>query len=75
MPNIRTELVKKRHAYTGEEVPWDVEARSGSTLWRCLRGGPPAAGTSIRAAVVRRQDRFLRMALVVVAVWLIFFFI
>jgi hypothetical protein len=75
MPNIHTELVKKRHPYTGEDVPWDVEAVPGSTLWRCLRGGPPAAGTSAQAAVVRRQERFLRFSLVVVAVWLLYFFL
>lgn len=75
MAALRTELVRKRHAYTGEDVPWDVDGVRGSSLWRCIRGGLPIVGTSARAAVIRRQERFLRFAVLVAAVWLLFFFL
>jgi len=75
MAAIRTELVKRRHAYTGEDVPWDVETEQGSALWRCIRGGLPVAGTSARAAVARRQRRFLRIAALLAALWLVLCFV
>ena len=75
MAALCTELVKKRHAYTGEDVPWDVELPLGSKLWRCIRGGNSAVGTSASAAVARRQMRFLGLATVIFALWLLFSFI
>ncbi len=75
MPNIRTELVTKRHSYTSEEVPWNIEAPPGSALWRCLKGGLPAAGSSARAAIARRQMRFLRFSVVILVLWLLFAFL
>ena len=74
MAAIRTELVKRRHAYTGEDVPWNVETGQGPALWRCLRGGQLAPGTSAWAAVARRQRRFLRFAALLAVLWLVLCF-
>ena len=39
MRTIATELVKPRHAYTSEDVPWQMDDDGGSALFRYLRGG------------------------------------
>lgn len=74
MAALRTELVKRRHSYTSEDVPWEiVSRRSGFVLSRCIHG-KGLHGTSAYAAVVRRQNRFLRLAAALAAVWMVLYF-
>jgi len=77
---LRLPFVKKRHAYTSEDVPWEIDAgRDGaSSLLRYLRGGGIrafAGPSSAREARARRQDRFLRLFVVLAALWTLFWFI
>lgn len=71
MRMISTELVKPRHAYTSEDVPWQIDDDGGSALFRYMRGGGVRAfgRTSAQAARARRQSRFLMMFGVVSLVW------
>jgi hypothetical protein len=68
---IATELVKPRHAYTSEDVPWQMDDDGGSALFRYLRGGGVRAfgRTSVQAARERRQSRFLILFGVAAAAW------
>ena len=79
MSAVRTSLVKRRHPYTGEDVPWDMDTEDvgTSTLFRLLRGGGVRAfgSTSAEAALSRRQTRFLWVSAAFAAVWMIFWFI
>ena len=76
MPGVRTTLVTKNHAYTGEAVPWrmDTEDVEAAPLFRLLRGGGVRAfgSTSAQAAQSMRQTRFLWFAGALAVVWLFF---
>jgi len=86
MAALRTSLVGRRHAWTGEDVPWriDVEDESVAALsaahragWRLFHylsgGGMRAFATStLREIASRRQTRFLRLTAVLVVLWLVF---
>ena len=37
MSAIRTSLVKRRHAYTSVDIPWDMDEATESHLLRYLR--------------------------------------
>lgn len=89
MAALRTSLVRKNHAWTGADVPWridvdgapgvldSVEAKKRWRLFHYLSGGGLSAfGTSSeRILVERRQTRFLRIACVIAALWIVFWII
>ena len=70
---IHTELVRKEHAYTAVDIPWQMDVDGGSPLFRYLRGGGVRAfgRTSHEVACSRRQTRFLVIFGVLAAVWLV----
>jgi hypothetical protein len=70
---VATELVKPRHAYTSEDVPWQIDDDGGSALFRYMRGGGVRAfgRTSAQAARAHRQSRFLAIFGVMSIVWLL----
>ena len=73
MAALRTELVKRRHAYTSEDVPWEIlPGKSGVAISRCIHG-KGLHGTSAHVAAERRQNRFLRLAAILAIVWLVLF--
>ena len=86
MAALRTSLVKRRHAWTGLDVPWAIdvadesvqslsaEHRDGWRLFHYLSGGGMKAfATSItRELVSRRQTRFLWVAAALACMWLVF---
>lgn len=86
MAALRTALVKRRHAYTGADIPWsmDVDAvgAAGSAgadrvKWRLFRylsgGGMRAFGRpSGQELLIRRQTRFLWLAAVLAVCWVVF---
>ncbi len=75
--------VKRKHAYTGCDIPWTVgealqNARSGCTSdpkrrlidYMSSGGGLPQIGrTSQHELVIRRQRRFLVVAAIVALAW------
>lgn len=90
MSAIRTKLVTRNHAYTSEDVPWELDvvndpqgterALGRSPGWRMFHylsgGGLRAFGRSSAAALVyRRQDRFWYFFGALVALWLVFLFV
>ena len=77
MSAIRTSLVRRRHAYTSVDIPWDVDESAEPQFLRYLRGGGMRAfsTTSERMVRSRRQTRFLCVAAVAFALWVAFFFI
>jgi len=89
MAALRTELVKRRHAYTSTDIPWamDVDAFMGEkpvgsdqVHWRLFRylsgGGMRAFGRpSGRELLVRRQTRFLWLAGALAVCWIVFSFV
>ena len=89
MAAVRTSLVTKDHAWTGEDVPWylDTEgvpapdaSEAERVHWRLFHylsgGGLSACGSSsARALAYRRQGRFLVLAGVLAALWVIFWII
>ncbi len=89
MSAVHTSLVTKDHAWTGEDVPWDLDTDVAPTpeaseaervRWRLFRylsgGGLSACGSSsARALVIRRQGRFLVFAGVLAVLWIIFWIV
>ena len=85
MAALRTALVRRRHAYTSTNIPWamDVDSEgtpSGSSkgkLFHYLSGGGMRAfgRPSGHELLMRRQSRFLWLAGVLVACWLVFSFV
>ncbi len=89
MAALRTELVKRRHAYTSTNIPWamDVDAfkdqgPAGANLirWRLFHylsgGGMRAFGRpSGRELLIRRQTRFLWLAGALAVCWIVFSFV
>lgn len=77
MSAVRTSLVRRRHAYTSVDIPWDMDESSESRFLRYLRGGGirAFATTSSLMARSRRQTRFLCVSAVLFALWLVFFFV
>lgn len=73
MKTVATELVKPRHAYTAEDVPWQMDDDGGSALFRYLRGGGVRAfgRSSAEAARDRRQSRFLAVFAVFAVLWML----
>lgn len=71
LSRIRTELVTNEHSYTSVDVPWEIDSGNGATLFRYLRsGGVSAFGrTSLQAARIRRQTRFLALFSFFAVVW------
>ena len=86
MAALRTALVKRRHAYTSADIPWAIDVaaegpRSDSAKenWRLFHylsgGGMRAFGRSSgHELLMRRQTRFLWLAGVLAALWLVFSF-
>jgi len=86
MAALRTSLVKRRHAWTAEDQPWDIDVedesvaalpvahRAGWRLFHYLSGGGMRAfaKSSLRGRASRRQTRFLRLVAVLAALWLVF---
>ena len=70
---IHTELVKRDHAYTAVDVPWQMDEDGGTALLRYLRGGGVRAFgcTSHEMARSRRQTRFLIIFVILALVWLL----
>ena len=89
MAALRTSLVTKDHAWTGEDVPWTIdtdEAADPDTSeaerlrWRLFHslsgGGLSACGSSsARDQAIRRQDRFLVFAGFLGVLWVIFWIV
>ena len=89
MAAVRTSLVTKDHAWTGEDVPWkldteDVPDPATSELdrgrWRLFRylsgGGLSACGSSsARARAIRRLGRFLAFAGFLGVLWILFWIV
>ena len=89
MSAVRTSLVTKDHAWTGEDVPWNLDtegvpdtaaSESERVRWRLFHylsgGGLSACGfSSARAVACRRQGRFLVFAGVLAVLWVIFWII
>jgi len=89
MAAVRTSLVTKNHAWTGEDVPWkldteDVPDPATSELdrvrWRLFHylsgGGLSACGYSCaRALARRRQGRFLVFAGFLGVLWVVFWIV
>ena len=77
MSAVRTSLVRRRHAYTSEDIPWDMDESADSQFLRYLRGGGIRAFATANSHVVRsrRQTRFLCVAAAMFAVWVVFFFV
>ena len=77
MARICTSLVKRNHAYTGEDIPWDMDDSSMSPFLRYLRGGGIRAfGNPASVSVrIRRQNRFLCAMALLAVLWLVFFFV
>ena len=89
MAALRTELVKRRHAYTSMDIPWamDVDTLGGEgtadvshvrqRLFRYLSGGGMRAfgRPSGRELLMRRQTRFLWVAGAMAALWIVFSFV
>jgi len=88
MAALRTALVKRRHAYTGADIPWsmdvDADGEAGTTdvdraKWRMFLylsgGGMRAFGRpSGQELLARRQTRFLWLAAVLAVCWIVFSF-
>ena len=89
MSAVRTSLVTKDHAWTGEDVPWDLgtedvpdpaASESERVRWRLFHylsgGGLSACGSSsARSLAYRRQGRFLVFAGVLAVLWIIFWIV
>ena len=89
MAAVRTSLVTKDHAWTGEDVPWSLDTEEGMDsdapesdrrhrrLVRDLSGGGLSACgfSSARARAIRRQGRFLVFAGFLGAVWIFFWIV
>ena len=89
MAAVRTSLVTKDHAWTGEDVPWDLDtedmpdpaaSESERVRWRLFHylsgGGLSACGSSsARSLAYRRQGRFLVFAGVLAVLWIIFWIV
>lgn len=88
MAAIRTMLVTYNHAYTSEDAPWLMDTvndpagsaralngRSGWRLFHYLAGGKTFGLPWRFHIVLRRQRRFLRVAVVLLAVWCLFWFL
>jgi hypothetical protein len=89
MAALRTALVKRRHAYTGADIPWrmdadhpseDLSPDSRRARWRLFHylsgGGMRAFGRpSGREVLRRRQGRFLWVTSAVAALWTLFMFL
>ncbi len=89
MSAVRTSLVTKDHAWTGEDVPWKLDTEEGAdpdaseserVRWRLFHylsgGGLAACGSSsARALAIRRQGRFLVFAGFLGVLWIIFWIV
>lgn len=89
MSPIRTTLVRKRHPWTGEDLPWNIDVedssvaalpadrRAGWRLFHYLSGGGirAFAGSAMREIVSRRQTRFLWCVAALSVLWLVFRYI
>lgn len=77
MSSVRTSLVKRRHAYTSVDIPWDMDEATDSQFLRYLRGGGirAFATSSAHAVRARRQTRFLYTAAILFVLWVVFFFV
>lgn len=77
MSKVPTSMVKRRHAYTSVDMPWDIDEAGDSRFWRYLRGGGLKAfgTTSFKELRAYRQTRFLVVAGVMLVVWAMLFFV
>lgn len=86
MAALRMPLVRRRHAWTGADLPWSIDVedesvaalpaarRAGWRLFHYLSGGGlrAFAGSAARDVAVRRQTRFLWCAGGLAALWAVF---
>lgn len=86
MAPLKTTLVRRRHAWTGLDVPWNIDVgggevedlpekhRAGWRLFHYLSGGGLRAfvGSAAREVVSRRQTRFICITGVLCVFWLVF---
>ena len=81
MAPLATSLVRKRHPWTGDDVPWMIdtgdtgakESAKGRLFGFLSGGGLSAFGRpNSKALVRRRQNRFLVVAGAIGALWLLF---
>ena len=76
MKGLPTSLVEDAHGYTRSDVPWIVA--SGATAYDKMikyisGGGMKTFGRTVRQEeICRRQAKFLVVAAVLAAVWLLF---
>ena len=75
MGRVHTEIVGDAHAYTRSEVPWSI-ATSRTTHDRMVNyisgGGMRIFGRTVRQEETRRRQlRFLAVAGVLAAIWLV----
>ena len=89
MAPLVTSLVRPRHAWTGADIPWQidvgdeayaalpVERRAGWRLFHYLSGGGirAFAGSLAREVVSRRQTRFFWIMAAASLVWLALWFL
>lgn len=89
MAAVRTSLVRRRHAWTGVDLPWSIDVeddtvlalperhRAGWRLFHYLSGGglKAFASSAARELVSRRQTRFLWTMTALAVLWLIFRYI
>lgn len=77
MSPLRIPFVRRRHAYTSKEIPWDLDTESSSPLYKYLRGGGiKGFGASCdREILSRRQTRFFCVFAALFAIWLTLWFI
>lgn len=88
MAALRTSLVRRRHAYTGVDIPWQIDVErplldapdarhQKRRLFHYLSGGGLRAfgRPSGYALMAYRQTRFLWTAAVLGVLWLVFLFV
>ena len=78
MSGLHTSIREDSHAYTRSESPWiltDSESVYGRLIHYISGGGMRAFGRTVRQEEVRgRRMRFLAVAAVFAALWLLFWF-
>ena len=75
MGRISTEIVGDAHAYTRSDVPWSIstaKSARGKLIDYISGGGMRTFGRTVRQDEVRRRQlRFLAVAAVLAAVWVL----
>ena len=75
MGRVSTEIVEDAHAYTRSDVPWSIstaKSARGKLIDYISGGGMRTFGRTVRQDEVRRRQlRFLAVAAVLAAVWVL----